>query len=77
MSSIRRRWFIGRPGRYLRQLPVSWVGVPEEALEEALEIQPHHGAPVVLTPGGWVCVLAFPQQVRENEKKRKARKRKQ
>ena len=74
MSSIRRRWFIGRPRRYLRQLPVSWVGLPESELDEHLEILPFQGAPVVLTPGGWSCILAAPQPAQKWQSERKARR---
>jgi hypothetical protein len=74
MSSIRRRWFIEQPGRDLQQLPLAWSGVSEEDLAEWVQIRPIHGAQVVLTPGGWACVLAYPQAVRKRQAEQKGRK---
>ena len=58
MSSIRRPWFIEQPGRTLQHLPLAWSGVSEASLAEWVRIRPINGAPVLLTPGGWACVLA-------------------
>ena len=63
MSSIRRPWFIEQPGCHLQQLPLAWSGVSEEELAEWVRIRQINGAPMLLTPGGWACILAVPGSV--------------
>ena len=58
MSSIRRAWFMDQPWRGLQQLPLAWSGVPSHELADWVRLRPVHGELVMLTPGGWACVLA-------------------